>query len=277
MVESSRRASSTRTSSYRAQEGKARTSTGTHDDTSRFPPKASSRDAPRDSHSDRYPSRDDRKERRDRADSTTPTKEAKSEPTLKKEPDPVVPASVENDNIIAGLALQRLCDEKPEIDTMANALMQLYETLEYEQGEIQPELLNKIKTMGIRIKAKMESQVNRACWRFKETLEHATDLTLKRACIKENVPNIKRKLDEATTRRVWRKNVNEHYDKMLKVINKIPALPQLQERERQLASKYEEIQEQIESLKQEIFAQKSQLEGISQLLVKVATSPSESA
>ncbi|ORM40207.1 uncharacterized protein BXIN_1176 [Babesia sp. Xinjiang] len=279
-MNSGRRGGSTRIGSGRLQEGKSRTSNALHDDSSasssRQPSKITSRDPPRDSRTDRRHARDDRRDRATESPSSGRKSNSRSEPTLKKELEPAVTSTAENDYIIEGLALQRLWDDKPDVDSLANSLMQLYDNLEFKEGETdtQKDLLDRIVLTALRVKSKMEAHISRVSLRMKGALHHARHLAMKRACITKNIPNIKRDLVLMCQQRLWNKSVNDHYEKVYKVLNKIPSVPLLEERAKQLKDKQKNILETIESIKQQITSQKSQLEDICQLLVAATGSES---
>nr|BAN65403.1 hypothetical protein [Babesia bovis] len=258
-MDSSRKTSNSRSSGYKSQDGKSRSY---HDDHNSPNKKQLTRVNSKDGygHSDRHTKKD---HARDNA--SEPSVEIqKNEPTLKKEIDLSVPSTVENNSIIEGLALQRLCDEKPDIDILVTTLMHLYDSM--DNTVAQQELLDKIEVTGLRLRAKLDSDVIRAAWRFKDAIQHARHVAVKRRCLNDNVPKLYRNLELSCSRRLWNKSVNDHYDKMYRVITKIPSVPQLKHRQQQIISRQEHIKSQIAALKQQIIAQRSQLEDISNML-----------
>lgn len=114
----------------------------------------------------------------------------KTEPTLKQEAEnPATTATIKNDAIIGGLALQRLCDEKPDIDNLTNSLMQLYYNIQFKggEGDGHKDILDRIVLSALRVKSKMELYINRVSWRVKAMLRQARRVVLKRRCIMKNV------------------------------------------------------------------------------------------
>ncbi|KAK1933012.1 hypothetical protein X943_001828 [Babesia divergens] len=168
----------------------------------------------------------------------------KTEPTLKQEAEnSATTAIIKNDAIIGGLALQRLCDEKPDIDNLTNSLMQLYYNIQFKggEGDGHKDILNRIVLSALRVKSKMELHINR-------------------------VPRIERNFINMCRNHQKNKSFNELYDRVNKVLGKIPGLAQLEVRAQQLRAKQMGIVDNIESLKRQIQTQKSQLENLCKIM-----------
>ncbi|CDR97114.1 hypothetical protein BBBOND_0310170 [Babesia bigemina] len=289
-MESGRRTSSISSNIYRSQDGRTRTSSSMNDEVHISLGSSSSKYVNRDSHRDqnqgRSSTRDDGRDRgSDRTNSATRSDE-KGEPTIKKKPEPTAAVTPDNEDLIAGLALQRLCDEKPDLDTLANSLMQLYDHLEFSTGDpdSRAELVDRIALTALRVKVKMESHINRANWRMRAAMQYSRHLEAKRRCIQKNVsaqrhiraliivqvPRIENNFMGMCRDQHRSKGVSEIYDRLYKVLGKIPEVSQLEVREQRLKAKHATILSNIDNMRRQIIAQRSQLETICQLMADVA-------
>ncbi|GIX60860.1 flagellar hook-associated protein FlgK [Babesia caballi] len=215
-----------------------------------------------------------RHSRRDSLDSvgSGPLGNPRYEPTVTRAPEPVQLSAVADVQLIRGLKLQRLFDEKPDVDNMASALMQLYDRLEYRGNsvKIKPELIDRIVLSALRIRSKTEAHINRASWRMRAVLRQGRRLFTKRRTLRYNAPRIDRNFIGICRLGHRDRNFNDVYENLYKILNKIPGLAQLELMERQLRVKQAAIIRGIEDMKNQISAQKAQLENICELMAKAA-------
>ncbi|KAK2197924.1 hypothetical protein BdWA1_000927 [Babesia duncani] len=220
------------------------------------PPKTSSKDVNPES----YGSREKRKERSKQSnrhdESSKDSSKNESPNLLKAEP------NVDNEELFAGLAWQRQCDEKPDIDTLTNSLLQMYNdiTSGVEGALENTELMDRIFLTALRVKARTESQMNACFWRMLSTVRYGNHLVLKHRSIELNLP----RADAAyiTTCKDYRRTTayNEHYEKLSKVVTKIPSIKQLNDTIEEMTEKRDKIMANIHECSKQIAECKSQIE-----------------
>ncbi|GBE59165.1 RRP5 homolog isoform X2, putative [Babesia ovata] len=271
-----RRTSSISSNIYGSQDGRSRTSSSMNEEVSipmgSHSSKFVNREPTREMNQGRSSIRDDGRDRGSERSNGAAKSEEKGEPTIKKSPETSAAATLDNEDLIAGLALQRLCDEKPDIDTLASSLMQLYDYLEYSTDETESptELVDRIALTALRVKVKTESLINRANWRMKAAVRYARHLEIKRRSIQKNIPRIENNFMGMYRDQYRSKGVSEIYDRLYKVLGKIPEISHMEIREERLREKQETIAANIENMRRQIVAQRSQLETICQLMADVA-------
>lgn len=215
-----------------------------------------------------------REQRRGRNQEPAPASQnrgSKSDTNAKKEPESATqPEASQNDDISVALSFQRQLNEKPDIDFLYNSLMQIYNNVEVNNAkpEGNQETLDRILFTALRVKARVASNVCQARWRMQAILNQSRRLSYKSKVVKKNLPKIERNYIAMCRDGHKSKGVNDLYERLNKVLGKIPSLAQLEARAQQLRSKQSNILVNIETVKRQIELQKSQLENMCRIMLQ---------
>lgn len=174
--------------------------------------------------------------------------------------------SVDNEDLFAGLALQRQWDDKPDLDQLYTTLMEIY--CKRENNEDVTEQQERLYLLGTRVKAKTSSFMNSWRYKMKHTVKKVRKLGMKKKTVAWNIPRIEKHYLEKCKFYQKKRSFNEVYDRLGRVVSRLPNVKQLDSTASELLTRRIKIMAKIDKLKEQIEAQKSQIETIYLLLSK---------
>ncbi|UKJ90439.1 hypothetical protein MACJ_001372 [Theileria orientalis] len=209
-----------------------------------------------------------------------------------KNPDLIKPdKKVDNTDLINGLALQRQWDEKPDIDHLSNSLMTLYYKLEsnklkdeskeseetqspvskdqFEDTEAKEdikELREKIFLSALRVRSKSVIYLNYTRNRLQSILRFCRSLNLKYKTLNRNVSKIEKTYYGKCRKFQKRRSLNEVYDKLSRVVAKLPNMRQIHLISKDLMNKMSRINAKIEKIRSQMESRKTHIFNATQIL-----------
>ncbi|UKK02027.2 hypothetical protein MACK_001381 [Theileria orientalis] len=212
-----------------------------------------------------------------------------------KNPDLVKPdKKVDNTDLINGLALQRQWDEKPDIDHLSNSLLSLYYKLESnklkdeangseeaqspvskesvedtESKEDIKELREKIFLSALRVRSKSVIYMNYTRNKLQSILRFCRSLNLKYKTLNRNVSKIEKSYYGKCRKFQKRRSLNEVYDKLSRVVAKLPNMRQIHLISKELMNKMSRINAKIEKIRDQMESRKSHIFSATQLLSNI--------
>ncbi|AFZ79384.1 hypothetical protein BEWA_022320 [Theileria equi strain WA] len=173
---------------------------------------------------------------------------------------------VDNEDLFAGLALQRQWDDKPDLDQLYTTLMEVYCKL--ENNEDVSEQQERLYLLGTRVKAKTGSFMNSWRYKMKHMATNVRVLKMKKKTVAWNIPRIEQNYLAKCKFYQKKKSFNEVYDKLGRIVSRLPNVKQLDSTASELLNRRIKIMTKIDKLKEQIEAQKSQIDSIYLLLSK---------
>ncbi|XP_952231.1 uncharacterized protein TA13445 [Theileria annulata] len=186
-----------------------------------------------------------------------------------KNPEAISPVRTDNEDLINGLALQRQWDEKPDIDNLSNSLLNLYQKLESKDRSGLADLRAKIFLSSLRVRSKSISYLNFTGSRLKSVIKFSKHLNLKYNTVNYNVPRIEKHYLALCKYYQRKRGLNEVYEKLSSVVSKLPGVKQAQQTAEELAVNKAKTLEKIAKIKEQIQAQKDQINEITQSLSNI--------
>nr|PVC51629.1 hypothetical protein MACL_00001474 [Theileria orientalis] len=230
----------------------------------------------------------------DRERRRTPSSKGGDDKTVKN-PDLLKPdKKVDNTDLIDGLALQRQWDEKPDIDHLSNSLMTLYYKLESnklreesnvsedsqspvpkelaedaDSKEDLKELREKIFLSALRVRSKSVIYLNYTRDRLQSILRFCRSLNLKYKTLNHNVSKIEKSYYGKCRKFQKRRSLNEVYDKLSRVVAKLPNMRQIHLISKELMNKMSRINAKIEKIRTQMESRRSHIFNATQLLSNI--------
>ncbi|BAM40210.1 conserved hypothetical protein [Theileria orientalis strain Shintoku] len=206
----------------------------------------------------------------DRERRRTPSSKGGDDKTVKN-PDLLKPdKKVDNTDLIDGLALQRQWDEKPDIDHLSNSLMTLYYKLESNKlREESNELREKIFLSALRVRSKSVIYLNYTRDRLQSILRFCRSLNLKYKTLNHNVSKIEKSYYGKCRKFQKRRSLNEVYDKLSRVVAKLPNMRQIHLISKELMNKMSRINAKIEKIRTQMESRRSHIFNATQLLSNI--------